>query len=248
MIHHLGKTRLRVASAPRRLHQGGIPVHIVADIRLVLTNRVGSGLREVDDVESFVGGRAPLRVLFLGKQPARPDGNRPVRLDEILRSLKEGMSLGCIRENEFGIAVVILALALGDTLVARLANVAAARLLAVEHAHDRHDTERVRKDCEYLTVRVEKRRFLGRPVAKPGKRSLVGLVTLLDQAFLIALAARIKDPPEHVLRKDVRSHTTVEPRPLKVGPRLDRLAIRGGWMIHGEIELAEHEQERGDGL
>ena len=142
------------------------------------------------------------------------------------------MGLGGVGEDQLRVAVVILALTLGDALVSRLADVLAPGLAAVEDPDDRHPAERVGRDREDRPVVVVEGRLGRRSSGDSGpRRPVVGLVELADQALGVAVAGRVEPPPEHVLGQDVRGDAAVEPEPLGVGPGLDLLALgrrRGG--------------------
>ena len=65
MVHQLGQARLRHALAARRRDERRVAIDVIADVGLILADRLGAVLGEVDDVESLVTRRAAVDGLLL---------------------------------------------------------------------------------------------------------------------------------------------------------------------------------------
>src|SRR5262245_42479676 len=114
------------------------------------------------------------------------------------------MCLGGVGEDQLAVAVVVLALKLGDRLIPRQADVAAAGASAIEDPDDRHPAVMMLDGALLDRTRdVVERPRLRIPVppanaALPGSRGLV--LDFTNHALKVGTQA-VELPPDQVLRK-----------------------------------------------
>ena len=148
LVKPLGDAALGHGHAGGRAGAGGLQkqgraVGGVAQVGLVETDRIGPFLGKMDHVEPFVGRACAAGILLLGQEPVGADRHGSIGLNVVFGSLQERMGLGGVGEDQLAVAVVVLALKLGDRFVSRQADVAEPRAPAVEDPDDRHLAEMV---------------------------------------------------------------------------------------------------------